>query len=42
MGSVFEKNPDYFEEGLPFADELVISVVRGGEVNRLAAFVTGR
>ena len=41
VGSVFEKNPDYFEDGLPFADQLVIRVFKGGEENRVAAFVTG-
>ena len=40
VGSVFERNPDYFEDGLPFLDELVISVIRD-ETSRLAAFVTG-
>ena len=40
FGSVFEKNPDYFERGLPFLDELVISIVRGKQT-RLAAFEVG-
>ena len=42
VGSVFEKNPRYFETGLPFLDELVISVLRGSDETRLAAFVTGQ
>ena len=40
IGSVFEKNPNYFEEGLPFLDQLVIRVIRE-ESSRLAAFLTG-
>ena len=40
VGSVFVKNPAYFEEGLPFVDELVITLIKGEET-RLAAFVTG-
>ena len=40
IGSAFVKNPSYFETGLPFVDEFVISVIREGET-RLAAFVTG-
>ncbi len=42
VGSVFEKNPQYFETGLPFLDELVISIIRGTDETRLAAFVTGQ
>ena len=41
IGSAFEKNPDYFEDGLPFVDELVIRVIRSQEEDRLAAFVVG-
>ena len=37
----FVKNPTYFEEGLPFADELVISLIKEEET-RLAAFAIGR
>ena len=40
VGSVFEKNPDYFEKGLPFADTFVIRVIREEET-RLAAFLAG-
>ena len=40
VGSVFEKNPDYFEKGLPFVDEFVIRVIRD-ERSRLVAFATG-
>ncbi len=39
IGSVFERNPDYFEEGLPFADELAIRVIKE-EQSLLAAFIT--
>ena len=41
IGSVFMKNPDYFERGLPFLDELVVRVIRDEET-RFAAFVTGK
>ena len=34
-------SPDYFEEGLPFLDEFVTRLVKGGEEVQLAAFVTG-
>ncbi len=40
-GSVFEANPDYFEEGLPFAEQLTFKVIKDPEA-RLAAFVTGQ
>ena len=40
IASVFRRNPGYFEEGLPFLDELVISVIRDEEA-RYAAFITG-
>ena len=40
-GSEFEANPDYFEEGLPFADQLTFKVIKDHEA-RLAAFVTGQ
>ena len=39
-GSEFEANPDYFEVGLPFADQLTFRVIKDPEA-RLAAFVTG-
>ena len=41
VGSVFVKNTDYFEEGLPFLDELVIRIIRGDDKTRLAVFLTG-
>ena len=41
IGSVFVKNPGYFEEGLPFLDEFIISVIRE-ESTRNAAFATGK
>ncbi len=40
-GSEFEANPDYFEEGLPFADQLTFKVIKDPEA-RFAAFVTGQ
>lgn len=40
-GSAFEANPDYFEEGLPFAEQLTFKVIKDPEA-RLAAFVTGQ
>ena len=39
-GTEFVRNPTYFEEGLPFANELSIRVVKGTEITRLAAFGT--
>ncbi len=41
VGSEFEANPNYFEEGLPFADLLTFKVIKDPEA-RLAAFVTGQ
>ena len=41
VGSVFSKNTDYFEDGLPLLDELVIRIIRGEERTRLAVFLTG-
>ena len=41
IGSEFERNPDYFEEGLPFADRFVTRVIRAGQEVQLAAFLTG-
>lgn len=41
VGSVVSKNPDYFEEGLPFLDEFSTVVIKAGEDVQLAAFVTG-
>ncbi len=40
-GTEFEANPDYFEEGLPFADGLTFKVIKDPEA-RLAAFLTGQ
>ena len=40
FGSIFRKNPLYFEEGLPFADELQIILAKD-EPTRLALFLTG-
>ena len=40
IGSLFAKNPLYFESGLPFADEFFISVIKA-EQTRLALFATG-
>ena len=40
-GSEFEANPDYFEEGLPFADLLTFKVIKDPET-RVAAFITGQ
>lgn len=39
--SAFERNPDYFEEGLPFADDFIIRIIRD-EQTRLAAFAARR
>lgn len=41
VGSVFIKNSDYFEGGLPFLDELVIRIIRGDDKTQLAVFLTG-
>ena len=40
QGSVFVKNTSYFEESLPFLDELVIRIIRSEETG-YAAFRTG-
>ena len=40
IGYVFERNPGYFEEGLPFADEFLIRIIKGGREVQLAAFLT--
>ena len=40
IGTIFEKNPDYFEEGLPFLDEFASRVVKSEE-GALAAFLVG-
>ena len=40
QGSVFVKNPDYFEDGLPFLDELEIRVIRD-ETTGYITFRTG-
>ena len=42
IGSFFVKNPDYFEVGLPFLDELVIATIKSGLDVQLAAFLTGQ
>ena len=39
-GSVFEANPDYFEEGLPFVKQLTFKVIKDSDT-RIAAFITG-
>ncbi len=41
LGTLLERNDSYFEDGLPFADELFIRVVEGDDEVRLAAFATG-
>ena len=41
IGSLFTRNDEYFEEVLPFFDELVIRVIPDEET-RLTAFVAGR
>ena len=41
VGSVLERNPLYFEPGLPFVDQFVTRVITGSEDRRLAAFATG-
>ena len=41
VGSVLEKNPSYFERGLPFVDQFVTRLIKSGEDSRLAAFATG-
>ena len=40
VGSVFVKNPDYFEAGLPFLDEFVILIIKTGLEVQRAMFVT--
>lgn len=40
VGSEFEANPDYFEEGLPFARQLSFKVIKDPDT-RVAAFLTG-
>ncbi len=40
IGSDFTRNPDYFEDGLPFLDEFVVRLIRD-DGTRLAAFATG-
>ncbi|HZA21170.1 MAG TPA: ABC transporter substrate-binding protein [Dehalococcoidia bacterium] len=48
VGTTLSKNPDYFEEGLPFLDELVIKVLKPSDVEvssaqeRLAALQAGQ
>lgn len=47
VGTTLRKNPDYFEAGLPFLDELNIKVIKPADLKessaqeRLAAFQTG-
>jgi peptide/nickel transport system substrate-binding protein len=47
VGTTLSRNPDYFEEGLPFLDELAIKVIKPSDVTapaaqeRLAAFQAG-
>ena len=41
VGFAFERNPDYFEDNLPFPDEFVILTVKGEERKRVTAFATG-
>lgn len=41
VGTLLERNEDYFEAGLPYADELFIRVMGGSDEARLAAFATG-
>ena len=42
VASVFNRNPDYFEESLPFLDRLTFIVVKDGVDVQLAAFLTGQ
>lgn len=48
VGSTFSANPDYFESGLPFLDELAVRVVKPAQATetasaaRLAAFQVGQ
>ena len=42
VASVFNRNPNYFEEAVPFLDRLTFIVVKGGVDVQLAAFVTGQ
>ena len=41
IGFVFQRNPNYFEDGLPFADELQFRLIKGSREVQFAAFVTG-
>jgi peptide/nickel transport system substrate-binding protein len=41
IGTTLRRNPDYFEKGLPFLDELFISVLKQSDELRYAAFITG-
>jgi len=40
LGSVFEKNQDYFEDRLPFLDKLIFNII-GDEQTRFASFKGG-
>ncbi len=42
VASVFNRNPYYFEESLPFLDRLTFIVVKDGVDVQLAAFLTGQ
>ena len=42
VASVLNRNPDYFEESLPFLDRLTFIVVKDGVDVQLAAFLTGQ
>ncbi|MBI2171172.1 MAG: ABC transporter substrate-binding protein [Chloroflexi bacterium] len=39
---VFERNPDYFEEGVPYLNEIQNIIFKGGSAIIQAAFLTGR
>ena len=47
IGTTLNRNPDYFEDGLPFLDELIIKLIEPSEISasapqeRLAAFQAG-
>ena len=41
VNATMERNPDYFEEGLPYLDSIEIAIIRDGST-RLAAFRVGQ
>ena len=47
IGTTLRRNPGYFEEGVPFLDQLLVSVIKGEGLDQsaqqkvLAAFSTG-